>query len=165
MIDFDENVMLVYKVYDVIYSSCRDLKDDLIQEGLLGLWKACQTFNADRGVAFSTYAFVCIRNQMGMFMRKENRYCSHKRSLDDYIDGNRSEDTLLDMVPAPERDREFDEMLAYVIEKLEDKRCAEIIELKLAGTPQKEIAKKLCMSEALVSEKLAYVYKILREEM
>ena len=163
MIRFEDNIMLVYKVFNNVYSSCQGLKDDLIQEGMMGLWKACETFDETRGLAFSTYAVVCIRNQMGMFMRKENKYYSRVESLDRCIDETKSEDTLLDIVVEDKNPRETATMLHDAIEELDRIGCKEVLEMKLTGMSQKEIAKKLQVSEALVSERINYAYRALKE--
>ena len=39
-------------------------KQDLIQEGMIGLFKAIDTFNKEFGVKFSTYSKKCIENQI-----------------------------------------------------------------------------------------------------
>lgn len=46
--------------------------DDLIQEGLIGLFSASNSFNIDRGIKFSTYANVCISNRMTTALIKNN---------------------------------------------------------------------------------------------
>ena len=38
--------------------------DDLIQEGMIGLFKAIQDFNPDYGRAFSGFAELCVERQM-----------------------------------------------------------------------------------------------------
>lgn len=38
--------------------------EDLIQEGLLGLWSAAQTYNFDNIASFKTYAYKCIDNRI-----------------------------------------------------------------------------------------------------
>jgi DNA-directed RNA polymerase specialized sigma subunit len=37
---------------------------DLLQVGRIGLWQAVLHFDAERGVAFSTYAVVAIQRRM-----------------------------------------------------------------------------------------------------
>lgn len=39
-------------------------REDLVQEGLLGLYRACGAYDASKGVPFDGFAKVCIRNQM-----------------------------------------------------------------------------------------------------
>lgn len=39
-------------------------KEDIVQEGLLGLWSAVQTYNPHKNASFKTYALVCIENRM-----------------------------------------------------------------------------------------------------
>lgn len=46
--------------------------DDLMQEGLMGLMKAIRSFSGDRGVSFSSYAAVCMKNRMLNSLRKNN---------------------------------------------------------------------------------------------
>lgn len=38
--------------------------DDLIQTGMIGLWRAIQQFRPERAVSFRTYADVCIRRHI-----------------------------------------------------------------------------------------------------
>ena len=39
-------------------------RDDLIQEGMIGLYKAVMSFNEDRETSFSTFATLCVHRQM-----------------------------------------------------------------------------------------------------
>ena len=38
--------------------------EDLIQEGMLGLFKALRDYDADRGASFKTFAVLCVRRQL-----------------------------------------------------------------------------------------------------
>ncbi len=38
--------------------------DDFVQEGMFGFLNAVRTYNADKGVPFEAYAFVCMRNSI-----------------------------------------------------------------------------------------------------
>ena len=44
-------------------------KEDLIQEGLIGLLSAVHTYKEDKGASFSAYAKKCISNRMNSFIR------------------------------------------------------------------------------------------------
>ena len=72
--EFEENMALVVNIYNKRFGHLAWLKDDLLQCGYMGLFKACQTFNAAKGYQFSTYAARCIINAMLMFLRKENSH-------------------------------------------------------------------------------------------
>lgn len=47
-----------------------EIYEDLAQEGLMGLLKAIDTYDNSRDVKFSTYANVCIRNNMYSALKK-----------------------------------------------------------------------------------------------
>ena len=48
-------------------------RDDLIQEGMIGLFNAIVTFDLSGETAFITYAHECIRNRLLDCVRSENR--------------------------------------------------------------------------------------------
>lgn len=50
----------------IVHRQCPGRADyaDLIQEGWIGLWQAILHFDAQRGVAFSTFAGIVIRNRV-----------------------------------------------------------------------------------------------------
>ena len=78
--------------------------EDLVSEGTIGLIKAARTYDENREIKFSTYSAKCIRNEMLMYLRKENNYINAK-SIDDIIyedtDGSKLE--LLELI-ADKRD-------------------------------------------------------------
>ncbi len=48
-------------------------KDDLIQEGMIGLLAAIESFKSDKGAKFSTYASRCIDNSIKSALKKFSR--------------------------------------------------------------------------------------------
>lgn len=60
--------ILVNRYYPLIrkkaYGFSSADNDDLIQEGLLGLWSAVQSYRQDKSTSFKTYAATCIDNRM-----------------------------------------------------------------------------------------------------
>ena len=62
-------------------------KEDLWQEGLLGLYAAAISYKAEGGASFSTYAGVCVYNRMASAVRKHgssaNRALNESVSLED----------------------------------------------------------------------------------
>lgn len=50
--------------------------EDAFQIGCVGLIKAVDTYDAESGIAFSTYAFKCIQNEITMELRRQSRRVS-----------------------------------------------------------------------------------------
>lgn len=48
--------------------------EDLIQEGRIGIYKAVNKFQPERGYVFMTLAFPCVRGAVQGLARKENRH-------------------------------------------------------------------------------------------
>ncbi len=61
-------------------------RDDLLQEGFLGLYAAAVSFSEEGGASFQTYAGVCMYNRMASALRKhrsaKNRVLNESLSLD-----------------------------------------------------------------------------------
>ena len=48
-------------------------QEDLIQEGMLGLYKACQTYTETLSTSFKSFAYLCIKRQMQSAIKAANR--------------------------------------------------------------------------------------------
>ncbi len=48
-------------------------QDDLVQEGMIGLFKAVQSYDASRGSSFETFANLCISRQLYSAVKASNR--------------------------------------------------------------------------------------------
>lgn len=46
--------------------------DDLVQEGMIGLYKAISTYSADKNASFKTFASICITRKIQTKIKKEN---------------------------------------------------------------------------------------------
>lgn len=138
------NVSLVHSVINRLFPAYRG-DDDVIAEGLLGLVKAANAFDEDASVAFSTYAFCLIRNEIINYLRRERRF-DDVLSLDEPIgdDGEGNEVTLGDTIASEdsvcsiENTSELDKIFSTLRER--DKI---IVVLKLRGLSSKEIAEKV----------------------
>lgn len=72
---FNEYYKLVYYVINRNFSDLSNVPnyiayDDIVQHGLIGLFKAVKAFDNEKGFAFSTYATHCIFNEINMVLRK-----------------------------------------------------------------------------------------------
>ncbi|MDD4350947.1 MAG: RNA polymerase sporulation sigma factor SigK [Clostridia bacterium] len=74
--------------------------DDLISVGSIGLIKAINSFDTEKGTLFSTYAARCIENEILMLLRSSKKYqntISFEESSGQDKDGN--EIRLMDIIP------------------------------------------------------------------
>lgn len=155
-----DNMRLVYFCYGKLKKNSLTIryKDDLISEGMLGLIKAANSFDADRKTKFVTYAIMCIRNQMLMFIRSLNKCIPYEVSLFKPIGHDRcgAELCLADVIV----DRsQLQEDLLLRMELKEFKAKQKPIEQKILsalgiGYKQIEIAAAIGFSQSYVSRRI-----------
>ena len=66
------NLRLVAHIAKKYYSATED-QDDLVSIGTIGLIKAVDSFNAQKGARFATYAARCIENELLMHFRSAKK--------------------------------------------------------------------------------------------
>jgi RNA polymerase sigma factor (sigma-70 family) len=122
--------------------------EELTQQGLIGLTKAAATFKEDKGYQFSTYACVCIRNSILIYMRDSTRNKITTVSFGADIDnteGLHMEDKVQD-----EFSLDVYIIIKDILNQLEvliGKEATEIFKLhKIHGYKYKEIQKSLNVS-------------------
>ena len=94
----EHNLRLVAHVSKKYSASVPD-PDDLISIGTIGLIKAVDTFRADKGSKFSSYAATCIQNEILMYLRSGKKSAldiSVNEPIDTDRDGNVL--TLMDII-------------------------------------------------------------------
>lgn len=148
--------------------------EDLYQEGMIGLFKAIRDFESDKGAIFSTFATMCVKNQVKSAVTAANRkkhlplnqYISIYASLDE--NGLDNEDLFLDdgEMTNPEkrilaRENE-DELMTTIKEKL-SKLEIRVLNLYLEGLSYADIGQKLQKSEKSVNNALQRIRKKLSE--
>lgn len=75
----------MYQIYNTKYTNFNYLRADLIQSGMIGLWKASISYNIEKGYKFSTFAYICINNEMKMLLRTEYKHLNHiQQDIDVY---------------------------------------------------------------------------------
>lgn len=159
----ERNLRLVAHIVKKYNTNERDI-DDLISIGTIGLIKAIDTFDADKGIRLATYASRCIENELLMMLRN-----GKKQSKDVYLyepigaDKEGNEINLLDIIESVDEDvvetMEFTENVKKLYRYLDDilsVREKEIIVLRygLYGdkeVTQREIAEMLGISRSYVS--------------
>ncbi len=151
----DRYKVLVRKKADTMYILGAD-REDLIQEGMIGLFKAIRDFDAGRDASFATFARLCILRQLYTAVKNSNRkkhlplnaYVSFYSSLsDENGDGERLIDTLEAGAQSnPENlviDRENTADLWRHIEERLSPLERDVLDLYLTGMSTAEIARVL----------------------
>ena len=97
----ERNLRLVAHVVKKYYDENRE-NQDLISIGIVGLIKAVNTYNPDKGNRLVTYAAKCIENELLMMLRAEKKR-SKDVSLNEPIgtDKEGNEISLLDVMEGP----------------------------------------------------------------
>ncbi len=159
----EHNLRLVAHVVKK-YSNSTYEPDDLISIGTIGLIKAIDSFNQEKGIRLATYASRCIENELLMLMRSSRKQ-SREVSLFDPIGSDKEGNTIqlldicvaeeIDIVEQMEEEQNLSKLQDY-IDKVLTKREREIIVLRygLCGekeTTQREIADKFQISRSYVS--------------
>ncbi len=131
--------------------------DDLIQEGMIGLFKAIRDYDSGRDASFATFAELCVSRQMYTAVQASSR--KKHMPLNSYIslyagsiEGDRNEDAeLMNALPAnsgmgPEEmmiDRENTEALEQAIDRELSPFEKQVLDLYLTGMGYAEIARVL----------------------
>lgn len=93
----EENTSLVYYIIRKYYPSFIQ-DDDIVQSGMIGLWKALKYFDKDKNIKFGTFATKVIVNQINIELRKRRKQVLHI-SLDTAISNSEDNDlTLYDVI-------------------------------------------------------------------
>lgn len=124
--------------------------DDLIQEGMIGLYKAVRDFNPDRESSFATFADLCVSRQLYDAIKASNRqkniplntYISfYAPAFDEKKDGyyhdymENPETLIIDQENVTALEQEFGEVLSNFE--------LQVLELYLEGMKYQEIAVKI----------------------
>ena len=155
-----DNIRLVYYVFGKFsQTEVTSLhRDDIISSGLLGLVKAANTFDSERGTKFSTYAALCIRNEMLMYMRKVRRYFGKEISLEEPVSTDETGTvlTIADTIEANENPQ--DECHAGIMFAEFQRRLStldrSVLKMKMEGYRQKEIARCLGYSQGYIAKRI-----------
>jgi len=118
-------------------------KDDLVQEGMIGLLAAVKSYNPEKGAKFATYASICINNSVQTALKKFSRLKAIPQENlvaleEDILDSTfviSAEDEYL----AKESVSTLTEILYEGLSKFEN----EVLRLHIMGCSYSEIAEKL----------------------
>ncbi len=157
------------------YSSTSEA-DDLISAGAIGLIKALNSYNLEKGASLSTYAARCIENEILMLLRSNKKHIAVD-SLDETLgsDTDDNDISLMDTIPQKDEDDVFfkvnNTMLMETIDKIMKQKLSEreyfVVKYRygLNNSPaytQREVADMLDISRSYISRIEKKALSILR---
>lgn len=162
---FEENSSLVGYIYHRNFSEYSTYQEDLFQEGYMGLWKACVTFDETKSVQFSTYACTCIKRTMLTYIQRFILKHTNNISFDSIVseDGEGRQLYLSDVIGLDDDPTERC-FVDDCIQKLPELKKT-IIQKLIEGYTQDEVAELLHISQTSVCRCLNQFRKILLEEL
>lgn len=160
----EEYRLMIYSIinnYELEYGDYIISKDDLFQEGCIGLIEACKSYRDNDNTKFSTFAFVVIERRIKRSFFKMIRPYQKEYSFDKF--------TLLDHVESFRTPTVSDKDICYLTENVENeleklKYITEldkkIIELRVQNYTYREIAKKLNIPVKKVDNRLSRLKRL-----
>ena len=129
---------LVLRYTPLVYSQTRTCyrngweRSDFVQEGMVGLIRAIREFSPDRGVPFTAFAAVCIRNELYAALRKT--LSSKNLPLEAYVSlSDRNGDALSELFSDSTAQNELDR----VLDRDEARQLVEELKAQLSPLEQK----------------------------
>lgn len=159
----EHNLRLVAHIVKKYYTTAPD-QDDLISVGTVGLIKAIDSFNYEKGARFATYAGKCLQNEILMYFRAQKKH-SLVSSINDPVDVDKDGNplTYLEIIAAPDDivdslDRKIKlEKILKAIKTVLDERERKIMMLRYGlgksgkHYAQRDVARILGISRSYVS--------------
>lgn len=147
--------------------------EDLVQEGMIGLFKAIRDYTPDKKASFYTFASLCIKRQIYSAVTSSNR--KKNAPLNNYVsfyaDDHDGYSRLIDSLVAedesdPEASVLLQERLRGLIAKIESdlsKFERTVLDLYLDGQSYTEIAKKLSKTEKSIDNAIQRIRRKLSQ--
>lgn len=172
----EHNLRLVAHIIKKYYSSSVQ-QDDLISIGTIGLIKAINTFDPDKGTRLATYAARCIENEILMQFRAQKKTAqdiSVNEPIDTDSEGNPL--TLMDIISTEDEIVEdiykitMLKKISTEVGRIKDPREKSIIMMRygldgMRPMTQLEVSKKLNISRSYVSRIEKKALKELRKAL
>ncbi len=155
---YSELICMYTKIIQATVVSMAESTDevgDLSQEGLMGLIDAVKTYDSSKGVLFSTYANVCIKNKILTAIRKRPKAAAE--ITDDIRDTGECSDPEATVIDK-ERSREIRELYCGVLSDIE----RQVFEKYLQGEAYSQIALELDISLKVVDNAMQRVRRKLK---
>lgn len=139
--------------------------DDLVQEGLIGLFRAMETYENDQGAAFSTYAITCINNCIATAVKQAAR--KKHLPLSGYLSLDEDDTIMLTGGYTPEELAIANEEYAALQNRINDNLSdfeRDVLALYLEGYDYLAVAKRLDTTPKSVDNALQRARKKLKSK-
>lgn len=161
-----ENEKLAYK-FGTKYGILHD--DDMMQDIKIALYKAVKTFDPDKGVAFSTYAFTVMLNEYNYHFR--DKYLKFDFVSNTVIGDNNREISIFEIIEDTNSsdldsiliNNEIIEIVIKYINSLDSLSKNLYYDYYFKHLKQKEMVVKYNMSQTQISRKLKKINKSLQK--
>ncbi len=152
---FIDYTNLAYKIANKYVGVYPNEREDIYQVALMGLWKATEHFDENRGYAFSTFATRVITNEIFIYFRHLKKNSNTKSIYTPIADNLCVEDVLKDENDYIEEVEECIDLIRVkeiVDKELEQKTMnTKIIQLLMSGYTQGEVAKIIGVTQPHIS--------------
>ena len=167
---------LVVKISRCYFISDGDL-EDIIQEGMIGLYKAIKNYDKTKETSFKTFAVMCIKHQIQTAIKKsnanKNKPLSSAISFQNFSDENHNEnieylpvELVLDLSPEDEViNKESYLHLKRKIKEILSPLEYKVLTYYLQGYSYKEISKGLNVTSKSIDNSLSRIKNKLREKL
>jgi hypothetical protein len=143
-------------------------RDDLVQEGLLGIVKAIETFDLERGYKFMTWVYPQVRGAVQGVARKDNRMPRYSLSLEQSDWGNNLEDIVQFEVQDDYRANFIHDLIVAGCGSVDSRRAQIVCDryglLGRKPMRQGEVAKKYGLTKQATQSHLARFKKLVQEK-
>lgn len=151
--------------------------EDLIQEGMIGLYKAVKYFNSTKEASFKTFAVLCIKRQIQTAIRHANanksKSLSSAISLNTFFRNNVEESSEffpiqlvfdINMYDKIFEKEEYSSLINTIQQTLSKMEFA-VLKLYLQGYSYKEISAQLNVSEKSIDNSLSRIKTKLKAKL
>jgi RNA polymerase sigma factor (sigma-70 family) len=160
---------LVHKIVNkYAWMSPTHSREDLVQEGLMGIVKALETFDLGRGTRFMTWVYPQVRGAVQGVARKDNRMPKYPLSLEQSDWGHNLEDTQYFEVRDEYKANFIHDIIVAGCGSVDSKRAQIVCDryglLGRRPMRQGDVAKKYGMTKQAINSHIARFSKIIREK-
>ena len=130
-------------------------RDDLIQEGMIGLLKGIKSFDFDKDTSFKTFVILCIRRQIVTAIKNSNAKKNHVLNTMCFLDDESQTDEKLYIETRANAEEEYlykellEEFKKYSKEHFSDLE-KEVLDYLIKGYNYGEIAEKIGKSNKVI---------------